>query len=107
MTKAHDEQCTYALAEAVPLETAIGVVDHRKSIKRPLTVYAAKLLAKQFAMCGNPQAAADHMILRGWQGFKVSWLRPDELAEVGGVMGRSQYQPQSLGGNMARLRTIQ
>lgn len=56
-------------------EHARAVLDHRKGKKSPLTVFAAKLLAKQFALCPDPNAAAEEMILRGWTGFRADWIR--------------------------------
>lgn len=56
-------------------EHAHGVIEHRKVKKVPLTVLAAKILAKQFALCPDPNAAAEEMINRGWTGFKADWMR--------------------------------
>jgi hypothetical protein len=56
-------------------EHAIGVMDHRKVKKVPLTALAAKILVKQFALCADPNAAAEEMINRGWTGFKADWMR--------------------------------
>jgi hypothetical protein len=55
-------------------EAAHAVLDHRRAIKKPLTLRAAELLAKQFAKCPDPDAAADFMIARGWQGFEHGWM---------------------------------
>lgn len=55
-------------------EHAVGVIEHRKALRRPLTGYAARLLARQFAKCMDPNAGADAMILNGWQGFEPEWL---------------------------------
>ena len=63
-----------ALLTVLDLDHAEAVLDHRKGKKSPLTAFAAKLLAKQFALCPDPNAAAEEMILRGWQGFKAEWL---------------------------------
>lgn len=56
-------------------EHALGIIEHRRVKKVPLTVLAAKILAKQFALCPDPNAAAEEMINRGWTGFKADWLR--------------------------------
>lgn len=63
-----------ALLTTLDEEHALAVMDHRKTKKCALTAFAAKLLAKQFALCPDPNAAAEEMILRGWQGFKAEWL---------------------------------
>lgn len=68
-----------ALMASLDAEHAQAVLDHRKTKKCALTVFAAKLLAKQFALCPDPNAAAEEMIIRGWQGFKAEWLaRPQQ-----------------------------
>lgn len=64
-----------ALLTSLDDEHARAVMEHRKSKKCPLTAFAAKLLAKQFALCPDPNAAAEEMIIRGWTGFKADWMR--------------------------------
>lgn len=54
-------------------EHATGVIEHLKSLKRPLTPYRAQYLARQFEQTPDPNAAADMMIGRGWQGFDCRW----------------------------------
>lgn len=62
------------LETVLDTERAKAVVAHRKAIRKPLTEHAAKLLARKFAACPDPNAAADAMISNGWQGFDPSWL---------------------------------
>jgi hypothetical protein len=62
------------LLECLSPETADGVLAHRKAMRRPLTGRAAQLLAKGFLATADPNAAADMMIERGWQGFKPEWF---------------------------------
>lgn len=50
-----------------------AVIAHRKKLKKPLTVHAAKLLAGQLSAVTEPNKAADLMISRGWQGFEPDW----------------------------------
>ncbi|RUU79997.1 hypothetical protein [Mesorhizobium sp. M7A.F.Ca.MR.362.00.0.0] len=64
-----------ALLTVLDADHAEAVLDHRKTKKCALTVFAAKLLAKQFALCPDPNAAAEEMIIRGWTGFKADWMR--------------------------------
>lgn len=64
------------LKEAVDIETAGAIIDHRKALRKPLTIRAAKLLANEFLKTNDPVAAANKMILYGWQGFKASWEKP-------------------------------
>ncbi|MGO4670052.1 YdaU family protein [Bosea sp. 2RAB26] len=54
-------------------EQAQAVIAHRRTLKKPLTLHAAKLLASQLALAAEPDRAADLMILRGWQGFAPEW----------------------------------
>ena len=61
------------LLECLSPESADAVLAHRKAKRCPLTVRAAQLLAKGFTATGDPNAAADMMIERGWQGFKPEW----------------------------------
>lgn len=66
-----------ALMTVLDEEHAAAVVEHRRvTIKKPLTVFAAKLLAKEFAKCADPHAAVEEMILGGWRGFKAEWVKP-------------------------------
>ena len=62
------------LLECLSPESADAVLAHRKAKRCPLTVRAAQLLAKGFLATADPNAAADMMIERGWQGFKPEWF---------------------------------
>jgi hypothetical protein len=62
------------LLECLSPESADAVLAHRKAMRRPLTGRAAQLLAKGFLATADPNAAADMMIERGWQGFKPEWF---------------------------------
>lgn len=55
-------------------ETVAELIDHRKSRKCPLTLGAAKRLAKAFVEFGDPEKAAGTMILNGWKGFNPEWM---------------------------------
>lgn len=55
-------------------ELADAVIEHRKrTVKKPLTPYAAKLQVKEYIKTGDPIAAAEMQILRGWQAIKADW----------------------------------
>lgn len=57
-------------------EHARAVVEHRRTtIKKPLTAFGAKLLAKRLAEWGDPNEAAEIMIERCWQGFQIAWVK--------------------------------
>lgn len=53
---------------------AKAVVEARQRLKKPLTAHAASLLAKKFASVPDPNAAADLMVEKGWQGFEPEYL---------------------------------
>jgi hypothetical protein len=64
------------LMRALDEDHAHAVIEHRRvTIKKPLTVHAAKLLAKRLSEWGDANEAADLMIERCWQGFDASWVR--------------------------------
>ena len=62
------------LAQVLDAEHAHAVIAHRKNFKAKFTPYAARLLAKEFAKCIDPNAAAEIMIRNGWQGFEHTWI---------------------------------
>ena len=62
------------LSKVLDTERTEAVIQHRRAIKKPLSAYAAKLLANELAKAPDPNAAADTMIAAGWQGFEVGWL---------------------------------
>jgi len=47
-------------------ELAEAIIQHRKAKKPPFTAYAAKLQVKEYIKTGDPIAAAEMQILRGW-----------------------------------------
>ena len=71
------------LCEVVDADHSKAILAHRKSIKKPLTVFAAKLLAGKLSACPDPNAAADEMILSGWARIDVSWLQSSKTAATG------------------------
>ena len=54
-------------------ELAAAIIQHRKAKKPPFTEYAAKLQVKEYIKTGDPIAAAEMQILRGWTAIKSSW----------------------------------
>lgn len=71
------------LSKVLDEQHARGVVDHRQRTGKPLTPYAASLLAKKFAACHDPNAAADAMVANGWQGFEPEWLEGRQHRSTG------------------------
>lgn len=54
---------------------ADALIEHRQRIRKPLTAYAAKGLAKKLAEWHDPNEAADTVLARGWQGFEARWMQ--------------------------------
>lgn len=67
--------CIEALSAVLSPSRAIAVVEHRAKLRKPLTPHAAALLAKSLSQARDPDAAADEMIERGWQGWRSDWGR--------------------------------
>jgi hypothetical protein len=63
------------LLRVLDSERAEGVIEHRKRLRKPLSVRAAKLLAAELAKAPDPNLAADTLVARGWAGFDVDWLK--------------------------------
>ena len=78
------------LLECLSPETADGVLAHRKAMRRPLTGRAAQLLAKGFLATADPNAAADMMIARGWQGFRPDWFDNERRSNGQQKQGQSR-----------------
>jgi hypothetical protein len=72
---------------------AEAVIEHRKRIRKPLTAHAARLLAGKFRQCADPNAAADAMIVNGWQGFEPSWLDGRERSPKGPAPPAARPRP--------------
>lgn len=85
------------LLECLSPEIADGVLAHRKALRKPLTGRAAQLLAKGFLATADPNAAADMMIERGWQGFKPEWFENER---------RSNGQPQQQSGKKRSISDV-
>lgn len=62
------------LETAVDAERAEELIKHRQRLRKPLTDYAAKLLAGKLAKCPDPNAAADMCIEKGWQSIEPGWV---------------------------------
>lgn len=63
-----------ALLAVLDEEHAIGLMDHRKAKKAPLTPLSTKILLKQLRLCPNANEAVEEMINRNWTGLKADWL---------------------------------
>lgn len=76
-------------------ESAKAVVEHRKALKKPLSVRAAQLLAAKFKLTDNPDASADAMIANGWQGFEPEWLENRKQASGRSPPSQTNDQPET------------
>lgn len=71
-----------ALETALDPSHAQAVIEHRQRLRKPMTAYAAELLARRLAECPNPNEAADMMIEKGWQSISSAWIKPKEQPKV-------------------------
>jgi hypothetical protein len=85
-----------ALLGCLSPEVADGVLAHRQALRKPLTGRAAQLLAKGFAATADPNAAADMMIERGWQGFKPEWFDNERRSNGNGQRQQGQSRRGSI-----------
>ncbi|MBM2293803.1 MarR family transcriptional regulator [Sulfitobacter pseudonitzschiae] len=56
------------LSEIIPPDLAKDFIEHRKSIKKPLTVLAARRVANELRLVSNPVASVNASIGNGWAG---------------------------------------
>jgi hypothetical protein len=82
-----------ALECVLDAKHASDLLDHRKRIKKPMTLRAAELLAEQLAQWHDPNEAADAMILNGWQGFKPEYLLNQRARGSPGRAPQPKYDP--------------
>ena len=91
-----------ALCEILDADHAGAVIDHRRALRKPLTVRAAELLAQQLALARDgPNEAADRMIARGWQGYKPEWDTDHDNRNRSNFNGKPQFS-----GVVANLRDM-
>lgn len=62
------------LAPVLGNELATAIIEHRDTLREPMTEYAAKLQVKEYLACGDPVAAAEMQILRGWISIRAPWF---------------------------------
>lgn len=70
-----------ALASVLDAEHAAAFCEHRQRLRKPLTTFAAKLIAKKLAQVPDPNAGIEMAIERAWLGFEPSWYF-DALAKL-------------------------
>ncbi len=93
MSLEHRHAILDALMSVLDEDTAASVVEYRKGLgrKHVLTERSARMMAKQLAKFPDPIAAAEEMILRGWQTIKPEWVQ------------RNHARPQSIVGASLNL----
>jgi hypothetical protein len=67
-TRAKADQIRDRLARVLSPDVAEDFIAHRKAMRKPLTVRAAELIAKQLADSFEPDAAVNKSICNGWAG---------------------------------------
>lgn len=93
------------LETTVDEEHAEELIKHRQRLRKPMTDFAAKLLARKLAACPDPNAAAELMIEKGWQSIEPSWVQNtqqraigSQARSVGSVFGNLAAQMESNNG---------
>jgi len=71
------------LETTVEADLAEELIKHRQRLRKPMTDFAAKLLAKKLAACPDPNAAAEMMIEKGWQSIEPSWVQNTQQRAIG------------------------
>lgn len=71
------------LETTVEADLAEELIKHRQRLRKPMTDFAAKLLAKKLAACPDPNAAAEMMIEKGWQSIEPSWVQNTQHRSMG------------------------
>lgn len=74
------------LETAVDSDRAAELIKHRQRLRKPLTDYAAKLLAGKLLKCPDPNAAADMCIEKGWQSIEPAWFSNSMQRATGRTM---------------------
>lgn len=85
------------LLDVLDAERSEAVLEHRKRIGSPMTVEAAKRLARKLAQWHDPNEAADEMLAQGWRGFKPEWMQTRQRSQA------PPSQPRNAG-ELARMR---
>lgn len=92
------------LETTVDEEHAEEIIKHRQRLRKPMTDFAAKLLARKLSQCPDPNAAAELMIEKGWQSVEPSWVQNSQqraigtAQSVGSVFGNLAAQMESNNG---------
>ena len=69
-----------ALQPTLDEEHATELVAHRTRLRKPLTAFAAKLLAKRLALFVDPNRACEVIIERAWLSIEPDWRHGLQLA---------------------------
>jgi uncharacterized protein YdaU (DUF1376 family) len=88
------------LLAVLDADRAQAVIEHRQRIGSPMTVKAAKQLAKKLSQWHDPNAAADEMLAQGWRGFKPEWMQDRQQRSTS-----PPAQPRNAG-ELARLELL-
>lgn len=80
------------LAEIIPKDLARDFVDHRKALKKPMSVVAARRALEQLRTFDDPSASVSASIINGWSGVfpRDAPRGPATQATGSGLMRRVQ-----------------
>lgn len=79
-----DKDIMEILSPVLGPELAAAIIEHRsRTLKKPLTAYAARIQVKEYLKTGNPVDAAEMQILRGWRAIKSDWYFNEKAREAG------------------------
>lgn len=103
-------ECLTELGKVLDQSHAQAVLDHRNRIRKPMTPHAASLLAKSLSQASDPNAAADEMIERGWQGWRPDWGRsqgpPGRVRENSLLNGLEEFEQRFGSSNVQQFPRI-
>ncbi|MDC9832594.1 hypothetical protein [Rhizobium binxianense] len=78
-----DKDIMEILSPVLGEELAAAIIEYRKrTLKRPLTAYAARIQAREYLLTGDPAGAAEMQIFRGWQAIKSDWYLKEKAREA-------------------------
>jgi len=86
-----DASATAILRACVSLDVAKDFVEHRRSLKKPLTDRAASAIAKKLEGHPSPDSVLDDSIANGWVGVFPEKTKPQLKAVNGGQNGRRNF----------------
>jgi hypothetical protein len=78
------------LSKVVSEERVKALIDHRRKKKAPINPHIAGLIAESLSKAQDPNAAADEMMMRGWQAWNPKWSDLPKVDGTGPPQGQSE-----------------